>query len=199
MGNKAKKILSLVAAATMATAVLSMTACNGGYYKNDLLDDFVSSPKTLATSNGGFAVEKDGYIYFINGEEDYTAKNKFGKVVKGSLMRISAADLEAENYENTVTVVPSLFAAQDMNAGIFIYGDYVYYATPTKDKNMKGDVENSWIDFKRSRLDGKTSKDYYFRLESNSTVYRFVEEDGVVYCLYQEGNNLISYNTKTEK
>lgn len=192
MRNKTKKLLSFVAAATMLASTLAITAC--GDYK---LDETLTLPETSAKvdSNGGFAVEKDGYVYFINGAEDYTANNTYGDVVKGALMRIKKTDLMT-NPGAAEMVVPTLVGSQNFETGIYIYGDYVYYATPTTDKNIQGVVENSWIDFKRAKLDGsKTMKGYYFRLSSNTANYRFVEVEGVVYCLYEEGGMLKSYNT----
>ncbi len=182
----------------MATVSLSsaiaLSGCNGAY-TGDKLD--APALEANVSSNGGFAVQKGDFVYFINGMEDYTEPNVYGDVVKGSLMQIKKADLDAGHYENVKTVVPMLFAAQNFDAGIYIYGDYVYYATPTTDKNMDGEIESSWIDFKRAKLDGtETMKDYYFRLSSNAARYRFVKEGDVVYCLYEEDGYLKSYDTK---
>ena len=194
MNKKWKRTLGVVMATVSLGASIALAGCNG-VYTGDKLDGYVSSAEVQ--SNGGFAVQKGDFVYFINGLEDYTEPNVYGDVVKGSLMRIKKSDLDAGNYTNVKTVVPMLFAAQNFDAGIYIYGDYVYYATPTTDKNMDGQVESSWLDFKRAKLDGtETMKDYYFRLSSNSSKYRFVEEDGVVYCLYEEDGYLKSYDTK---
>ena len=194
MNNKWKRTLGIVMATASLGAAIALSGCNGAY-TGDKLDGYVSEASVV--SNGGFAVQKGDFVYFINGMEDYTEPNVYGDVVKGSLMRIKKADLDAGNYENVKTVVPMLFAAQNFDAGIYIYGDYVYYATPTTDKNMNGEIESSWIDFKRAKLDGtEAMKDYYFRLESNSANYRFVKEGDVVYCLYEEDGYLKSYDTK---
>ena len=117
-------------------------------------------------------------------------------------MRISKTDLAAEKYDQAKIVVPSLFTAQDFNAGLYIYGDYVYYATPTTDKAVEdGTVQNDWIDFKRAKLDGTdTMSGYYFRLSNNAANYRFVQgEDKTVYCMYVESGALKSFNTTTKK
>ncbi len=191
MKNQTKKLLSLVAAATMLASTLAATACGGYSLKEPLSGTAATDVK--AESNGGFAVKKGDYIYFINGAEDYTADNSYGDVVKGSLMRIKA-DMSGE----AEVVIPALVGSQNFETGIYIYGDYVYYAAPTTDKNIQGVVENSWIDFKRAKLDGSdTMSDYYFRLSSNSTNFRFVEEGDTVYCLYEEDSMLKSFNTKT--
>jgi hypothetical protein len=202
MRKTAKKFISLVAVATLFGSTLAMTACGGDYYKEKALSGYTpSATKTEAgLSNGGFAVEKGDYIYYINGKEDYAEKNAYGEVTKGALMRIKKSDLTAGNYDKADVVVPMMFSAQNYNSGIYIYGDYVYYATPTSDKNMKGEVTNSWIDFKRAKLDGsETMKDYYFRLSDNAAKYRFVAEGDTVYCLYEEDGMLKSYNTSSKK
>ena len=194
MNNKWKRTLGVVMATVSLSSAIALSGCNGAY-TGDKLDGYVSEASVV--SNGGFAVQKGDFVYFINGMEDYKEPNVYGDVVKGSLMRIKKSDLDAGNYENVKTVVPMLFAAQNFDAGIYIYGDYVYYATPTTDKNMNGEIESSWIDFKRAKLDGtEAMKDYYFRLESNSANYRFVKEGDVVYCLYEEDGYLKSYDTK---
>ncbi len=196
MKGKCKNILGVTLAVLTLGATVALAGCGNGAYKGDAITDYVS--EGVVSSNGGFAVEKGDFVYFINGSEDYTESNVYGEAVKGALMRISKTDLASGNYANVKTIVPMLFVAQNFDSGIYIYGDYVYYATPTTDKNMSGEVENTWIDFKRAKLDGKEApmNDYYFRLSSNSANYRFVEEDGVVYCLYEEDGALKSYDTK---
>ncbi len=196
MRNTGKKLLSIVAAATLLTSTVAMTGCNEGFHKQDGYSDYVS--EATVASNGGFAVEKGDFVYFINGMEASTASNEYGEVTKGALMRIKKSDLK-ENKNTAQPVVKELFVASDKTAGIFIYGDYVYYATPTSDKNENNEVANDNLDFKCARLDGsEVMKGYYFRaLSSSITNYRFVQADnGVVYCLYVESGTLKSYNTK---
>ncbi len=199
--NKSKKIISIVAAATLAFSTLALSACgNKDYAGEELTAGYVSD--AAVSSNGGFLVEKGDYVYFINGKEESTADNSYGDVVKGALMRISKAQLAEGKYDAAQIVVPSLFVAGDYDSGIYIYGDYVYYATPTTDKNKDGDVDNASLDFKRAKLDGTEApmggKDnYFFRLTSNTAKYRYVQEKGVVYCLYEEESKLKSYNTET--
>ena len=198
--NKSKKIISIVAAATLAFSTVALAGCGAKDYAGDKLTAGYDKTATV-TSNGGFAVEKGDYVYFINGSENSTADNTYGDVVKGSLMRISKTELAEAKYSAAQIVIPSLLVAGDKTAGIFVYGEYVYYATPTTDKNTQtGEVENSYLDFKRSKLDGSEApSDYFLRLSSNSSKYRFVEEGGTVYCLYEENSSLKSYNVATGK
>ncbi len=204
--NKSKKIVSIVAAATLALSAFAFSGCGDKEYKGASMDGYDSVASVV--SNGGFSVEKGDFVYFINGKEDSTASNVYGKVTKGALYRISKADLAAGNGQNAKLVVPSLLVSGNYDSGIYIYGDYVYYASPTTDKTNAGQVANSSLDFKRAKLDGSEApmggKDnYFFRLSSNSGKYRFVEDgpEGAkkVYCLYEEDGALKSYDTSTGK
>ncbi len=199
MMNKSKKAISLLMATALLGSTLAFAGCGDDKYKGDALTAGYDSTATVS-SNGGFAVEKGEYVYFINGSENYTADNTYGEVEKASLKRISKTELKNGEFASAQTVVPSLFVAQNYDAGIFIYGDYVYYATPTTAKNVHGEIENSQLDFKRAKIDGtEAPEDYFFRATSNTTNYRFVEVDGNVYCLYEDSTAkaLKSYSVAT--
>lgn len=214
MGNN-KKIFGIAMAVAMLGSTVALASCGGNVdYKGDALSaGYVSSAEV--SSNGGFAVQKGDYVYFINGMTDATADNTYGSVVKGALMRISASAISSgETAGKAECVVPSLFTMKDKNSayttGIYIYNDYVYYATPTTDKTMGGEINSSYVDFKRAKIDGSEGPmaDYYFRLSTGSVNYRFVTVDGVdenndgkedVFCLYESDNALKSYNTDTRE
>ncbi len=199
--SKSKKIISLVAAATLTFSALALSGCGTQDYKGEKLSAGYVSSATVS-SNGGFVVEKGNYVYFINGQQNNSADNAYGTPVKGSLVRISKTELAAGNYDEAQIVVPSLFVTGSYDSGIYIYGDYVYYATPTTDKDKDGNVANTSLDFKRAKIDGTAApmdgkNEYFFRLTSNTTKYRYVEENSTVYCLYEQDGQLKSYNTKT--
>lgn len=195
MRKNVKKLVSVIAAAAMSASVLAFSACDGDYYKQAALGGDLSG---AVASNGGFVVEKGNFVYFINGAEAYSANNTFGEVTKGSLMRMKKSDLAAGKYDAAETVVPLVIATENSTSGFYIYGDYIYFATPTADKYLDGEVASSHIDFKRAKLDGsEVMKNNFFRLSDNSVQFRYVEVNGVVYCLYVELGVLKSYNTAT--
>ena len=72
-----KIIILLVAIVTCFTALF--TGCGDSTGFNNKL---TISASDAVSSNGGFAVVKGDYVYFINGVETYTADNKYGDVVK---------------------------------------------------------------------------------------------------------------------
>lgn len=200
-----KKIVLLVLALALALSVLA--GCSGGYTGSQVKYDEQNGGKGAeATSNGGFIVEKGGWLYFINGVASAADNNTYGDVVEGALMRISVKDAQAGKNTAEI-VVPELMVAQDFNAGIFIYGDEVYYATPNTYRNMDGEVETSYLNYKSAKLDGSAMKEYYVQVDDNSTQYRYVldkDENGneAVYLVYagtdkDDKSTLYSYNTET--
>ena len=186
-----KKILGLMALLTccvmiMASCAASINMDNSGYYG----------------SNGGFAVETNDYVYFINGIESYSTTYKTGKVTKGSLMRTKKtnltklSDISADEYE---TVVSKLIVSSDYNAGFYIYGDYVYYAAPSTEKDRTGTVKSSKILFFRTKLDGtETSKKISETDFTYTAQFRFYQKDGAVYLSVYD-TKLYIFNADTRK
>lgn len=207
-----RKIITKIICCTVATvAALGMTlasACSGTYKADKLSGDTSGE----ISSNGGFVAQKGNYVYFINGRENNTADNTYGTPVKGAIMRISTTDLAARNYSSVDTVVPQIAYSGSHNSGLYIYGDKIYYATPSTEKNSDGKVQNSYITFKSTNLDGTgTMKDYYVQYSDNTIEYRYVlGSDNVVYLIYvaksedyydngSSYTNIHSVNTATGK
>ena len=180
------------AAAAISVAGLALTAGCGAYTTEGVSPDTY----TTVTSNGGFAVQTDEYVYFINGYELNTADNTFGKPVRGSIMRISKTDMQNRNYAAAQTVVPVVAFSGQHEAGLYVYGDRIYYATPSTARNSTGVVQSSNLEFKSSTLDGKeTMSDYYFRSTSTALDYRYVEVGETVYLLYAQSESLYGEET----
>lgn len=194
-----KKLSVFFAGALLACSAVSFAGC-GGYNPTALSGDIGGEVK----SNGGFVVEKGNYVYFINGAEASDADNTYGDVVKGALYRIDKASLKKGDHEKAECVVPSLFVSQNYDdGGLFLYGDYVYFASPTTEKEKDGAVANTWLSFKRAKLDGSSTQEeideYFFRLDDNTVPYRFVQSGDTVYCMYQKSGNLYSVNLTTKE
>lgn len=168
-----KKLVCFILA---LVAVLSLAACSGNW--NSTVKEYAGE----VSSNGGFAVVKGDYVYFVNGKEDYTASNEFGKVVKGGIVRAKKSELaNAASLDETKTaacevVVPKIVYTDYSAAGngFYIFGDYIYYVTPSDDLNKLGEVQNTVAEFSRIRIDGKEEK-IIAQANGLSTPYRFVE------------------------
>ena len=207
MNKRFTKIICFLSSAVVVSGAAFAAGC-GGYFNSSALPGENIFTTDKAVSNGGFAVEKGGYVYFINGVENNTALNDYGAPVKGAIYRISKDNLASRNYAETDRVVPLVAYTGEYNSGLFIYGDYIYYGTPSTAKNANGEILNGNLDMKRTKLDGtETMRDAYVQFSSLTTEYRFVEVDDTVYLMYvtaaetlEEGGasakNLHSYNTE---
>ncbi len=181
MKKRFTKIICVIVGLIAALGITLTAGCSGYFTKKPLAEDSGAN----VTSNGGFAVETDGYVYFINGVQSNTADNTFGEPVKGAIYRLSKTDLAAHNYSNADCVVPLVAYTADYDAGIFIYGGYIYYATPSNDKSATGQVQNDKLEIRRTSLDGsKTTRTSFAQFSSTSIKHRFVEVDGTVYLMY---------------
>lgn len=206
MSKRFTKIICAILSAVVACGILLFAGCTEGHTDTALKGDTSGTVE----SNGGFAVEKGKYIYFINGVESNSANNEYGKPVKGAISRISVEDYKAHNYSKTDIVVPQVVYSSNHNGGIFIYGDEIYYGTPSTTKNADGAVQYQNIEMQSTKLNRSKTSAPYIRFDNASYEYRFVEVEGTVYLLYVASSetlygessgvrNIHSLNTKTGK
>ncbi len=180
----------------ICVAITTLVGCSESEWKGNV---------TLKNSgevkeNGGFIAETENYLYFINGVEISTANNEMGTPLKGALLVADKNDLS-----KTEVVVPKLMVASDYQAGVFIDGGYVYYATPSVEKNSEGQVARDELTFMRTKLDGSGKTDEYFTIDGSGAIgtqYRIVKgENGGVFIYYYDTENtaIVCYNTSTKK
>lgn len=184
-------------------AILSLSVCLGlvgcgegtGSWEGTSLKNWGE-----AKTQGGAVVETDNYLYFINGQASYTNENDFGKPVKGSLMVIKTSDFAEGNYDKAEIAVPKIFGATDYKAGLYVYGDYVYYGTPNVNKDASGNAASSEMTFFKTKLDGTEHKEL-FTVGSLSQEYRIVSSSQGVEILYYDSEQtaVLSYNVDTKK
>ncbi len=162
----------------------------------------------VLSGNGTFAIEKENYVYFINGQELVTTANKFGEVEKGSLVRVKKAELATPATATVETVIPKLLLSASFKTGVYFYGDYVYYATPNDEKDKQGTVLNSQTSFYRFNLTtGKVDGKAIATAEDNTTEYRFIKNGNAVYLMFvkkemvddKETKKLVVYNADTKE
>ena len=166
----------------LAVTLASLAACSG--WKSEVTDYSGN-----VSSNGGIAVVKGDYVYFINGYSDNDVDNAFGKVVRGAVVRVKRADLGTADPKIELVVPKMVYSEyRGDGSGIFISGDYVYYPTPSDKKNSKGQTKNTETEFWRTKLDG-TDSSIILTVDSLSLPYRF----------YEDGNDVFLTLYKTEK
>jgi hypothetical protein len=179
-----KKILTRILLCVMALVMaLGMVGCNEGSWEGTTMKNWGAK-----ISGNGFITETANYIYFINGADTYGGDNTFGAPVKATLMAADKSTIGTDNVKTQI-VVPKLFVASDYKAGVFIYGNYVYYGTPSTNRNNSGNVASDELTFMRTKLDGTESKTF-FTVESNSVEYRFIKgENGKIFLVYYDSED----------
>lgn len=180
-----KRFTKIICASVAVISAMTLAFAPACGIKWTALSEKDSALQAVEGTNGGFLAETDNYVYFINGKANNTDANEFGSVVKGSVQRLKKEDITARNYTNSQTVVPSVIYSGNYNAGLYIYDGYIYYTTPSTQKNTDGEILNSNLDFKRTKLDGTDTTDgYIWQSSDNSVDYRYVKVESDVYILY---------------
>ncbi|MCL2598328.1 MAG: hypothetical protein FWD76_00245 [Firmicutes bacterium] len=84
--------------------------------------------------------------------------------------------------------------------GLWVFDDYIYYATPSNARDKSGKVVYEKTEYYRVRLDGK-KVDFLYRTDADSkdTPYGFYKQDGKVYLVCQDGTNIVSVATTSKK
>lgn len=95
---------------------------------------------------------------------------------------------------NVQKIAPKIIGTSGYSSGgIFIYDNFVYYATPNNRKNKAGDVQYNKTDFFRTSLDGKTTQRVFTtEADSSASPYAFYKQDGKVYLVVLDGTTLKS-------
>lgn len=154
-----KKIIAVIALVLVLT--IGLVACNGKTYKASGVADgnkYASSP---VENNGSFVVKQGNYIYFVNAYVGADAENKFGKQEKSCLYRAELDDNGNIIEGSRVALVNKNIYSTSTKSGIYVRGNWIYFASPNTDKTKSGEVNTKYLDFFRVSLDGKKTELLY--------------------------------------
>ncbi|MDE6551085.1 MAG: DUF5050 domain-containing protein [Clostridia bacterium] len=128
------------------------------------------------TGNGTLAVVQRDTLYFVNGKDDLSSivepkNNYFGNASKkGSVYK---ADLNSDgSISNVQLLVPKMFYTGNSGGGIYVYGEWIYYTSPSTETDKSGSVLTSQQEFLRTKTDG-TKTQQIALLSSNTYDYVF--------------------------
>ncbi|MDR3186252.1 MAG: DUF5050 domain-containing protein [Christensenellaceae bacterium] len=172
--------------------VVLLVSCKENYKRDAVPTDDISS--ALVESNGGLAVKKGKYLYYINGYAGNTVDNTFGSVLKGAILRAELSEDGTPKVNTNVVIVPKNVYSSVATSGLYIVGDYLYYSSPSVDKDKTGTVRNGAMYLMRSKLDG-TGTQVIAKFDDFTPVYKVV--DG--YVLYILNNELHEINLSSKK
>lgn len=102
---------------------------------------------------------------------------------------------------NVQVIAPKVIGTSGYaSGGIFIYDNYVYYASPNNQKNKAGAVQYSKTDFFRTSLDGKTTQKLLTtENDSASSPYAFYKQGDKTYLVALDGTTLKSVEMNDKK
>ncbi len=188
MTKKALKVLTVLLTVIMAVTAF---ACSEKGNKGTTAVS-LKTPGNLV-SNNSLVAETENYFYFVNGQEDAEAKNDYGTPVKGAIAVVSKNDMTKSEI-----VVPKIVSGEDYGAGIFVYGEYIYYGTTSTKKDTKGNIVTDVLELQKAKVDGSGVSEIV-SVNGLSTEYRFVLNGETVYLVYVKDNVVYEVNTSNNK
>ena len=195
-----KKFLLMIVALFLSTTFI-LAGCDKGLPNPP-------SPDAPTTSNGGLAVIKGDYLYYVNGFQTYNGlvkdqDNVWGKQLFGAIYRVKVNNNVIEHDENgfvknSEVVVPQIVGTE--NACFYIFGNYIYYATPNMQVDEYGNLLNSRSNICRIKLDGTDNKVLYTTDQTlTSTKWTMLKLDNTDYVVMLDGQKLISIDANAKK
>ena len=173
-----KKLTKLFAVIFAVMLAFTCVACDGCDEGGSVSVSLTTPGAVKAETNGGAVVETENYFYFVNGVTASNADNSYGNPVKGSIMVVNKADFSKKEI-----VVPKIVSSEDMSAGIYVYGDYIYYGTTTTKKDTNGDISYGTLEFQKAKINGEGTEEIAL-VEGLGTQFRYVQNNDVVYLVY---------------
>lgn len=185
-----KKILSGILA--VALIVVSTVVFSGCSNKNNFSLSGV-------VSNGGIGVIKDGYLYYVNGGtdkfEDYN-----DKIENASSIYKRAVDASGNPIDGSEPELVYKGIAGFKYGSLHIFGDYIYFATPSSKLSNKAEKMTDRTSFCRVRIDGKKYEVLHTTETKDALKYTYYSaNDDELYLVVLEGSELYSINIVKDK
>lgn len=208
-----KKFVSLFLALVLVLVPFVFVGCA---QDNSIKLEGGPKAEDTVSGNGSFAVRKGEYIYFASG---YVASsdvgsagitNNLGEVQNGAIYRakVESTKISIENKDKETEEVDSLKLSDAVmlvskiagfeNSGLYIFGNKLYFATPSTSKNSSGSTLSSLLSFYSVDLDGQNLKEFYQTPEYSSGSYSFIKIENSVYLLVNTGKQIVRVSTNGE-
>ncbi|MBE5732048.1 MAG: hypothetical protein E7353_03335 [Clostridiales bacterium] len=98
---------------------------------------------------------------------------------------------QLENVVNNQLLVPKTIGTSGYaDGGIYIFDDYVYYATPANTKDKSGNIMDNYTTFLRTKLNGTGTEEIYTTQNASADKpYGFYKYNGKMYLYVMENNS----------
>lgn len=209
-----KKFISIALVFCLAMTAFLFVGCAKNPNTNIKLD---GGPELneLVTGNGSFQVRKGDYVYFASG---YVSKsdlgtggltNELGEVTNGALYRAKVElkktlikeenktegeESEPKYQEEYVLTDVQLLCSKLVgfeNSGIYIFGNKIYFGTPSTIKNSEGTVMYKLLTFYSVDLNGENLTEIYQTQSFENGKYSFISINGNLYLMIFDGSQIL--------
>ena len=179
-----KRLISLFASLILIVTGVGLVGCSKDNTENFSLSGI--------SSNGGIGAVKDGYLYFIQTPSSVTEYTK----ELGDKCGIYKAPIDENGQiSGDATLVYSCLAGNTLGQ-IYIFGDYIYFTTPSSGRNSSGAVMSDHTTFGRVKTDGTDYQKIYTGVTKSITSYAYYlttkEDVTELYLTLLEGEELKS-------
>ena len=190
-----KKFTKILVCLMLCVFGLGLVACDNRTTKEQNFTYPKSSDHIYG--NGGLAVRKGRYVYFVNGYKSITTEglSKKTKYNVGSLMLMKLnANGELVTDENGLVDDDYYITMSNKLCGyevtdLFIHGDYLYFVTPCLENETGDEVwAKERVVFKRIKLDktGEVEEVYQSNVKYDQLEYKYYETKNNLYILAWE-------------
>ena len=196
--------------------VISFSFVFAGCKKENETNDIPNATDRVY-GNGGLAVTKGDYLYFLNGYKSYldvTSADKNKNVVRGAIYKTKLTasgaldmnivldkngDVESSSVKKVEKVVDRIVCFE--NGGLYIIGNYLYYTTPNTQDNSTGEILNNYVDYCRVSLDNPGKEEVLYTSEGEVTDgdWAVYEMDGGVYLVINTGSKIVCIKNNEKK
>lgn len=187
-----KKFRKILLCLCLSFTIFALASC--GQAGLDTMPDL----EDKVTGNGGLAVQKGEYVYFVDSYVNASSlsqnDNKQGEVKTAALYRtkLENGKLDVDNKGNldSYELVVSKVVGTE-NTALFIFDDYIYYSTPNMQKDREGDLRTDLLQFCRAKLDGTNIEVLYTSDQyTDGATYAFYKIGSSVYLVVFDGKNI---------
>ena len=204
-----KKFTNILICLLLCVMTFGFVSCGGNNNPNP---NFPTASMTTY-GNGGMAVQKGNYLYFVNGYkavDGMTDKSETQNVHVGALMMAKLDDngnlVTTDNgqvKDEYLTVMFDRLSGYEAT-GLYVFGDYLYFTSPCaeNESGKNGEWAKKRVTFCRIKLDksSKVEEFYTSAVENSNLQYNFYYNGTDTFLLvYEKGTSLITNKDEEAK
>jgi len=175
-----KKFTKILLCLILCVFGVGLVACGDDGDDGNKAFTYPMGDSHVVSGNGGLAVKKGNYIYFVNGFKKAADSEQEGEYLHGGLLlaklddngELVVDDNNSIKYENYIQISSTLsgFEASDL----CIFGDYLYFTTVCQKEDAETEEWNKdCVTFNRVKLDQSSDVEEIYESSSKNSTVKF--------------------------